>query len=129
MGGNVARLLFLRHDVDGSEQRRGAEHSSGRSLEHFNALYVCHIHREIEGIVSRLRVADVYAIEEDCDLLEVSAADTDVGLRSNRTTLPHIHAGDVFQQIVNTLHWRTLNFLAVQYSYHSRRLTSGQRRT
>lgn len=127
MGGNIVRLLRLRNNVYGTEQRRGAKHSSSRSFEHFYSLYVGHINWEIEGVVPCLRVTNINTIEQNCDLLIIAASDADIGLRANGTTLSNIHTGDVFQQIVNTLHWRTLNFFVVQYSYHSRRLTSRQR--
>ena len=53
----------LRYDVHGSYQRRGAIHPSGRSFEHLYALDVADVYREVKGIVPRLWVADVDAVE------------------------------------------------------------------
>ena len=127
MGGDIAVCVFLRHDVDSSEQGRSAEHSAGRSFKNLDALNVAYVYRKIECVVTGLRVADVHSVEKNSDLLLVSAPDADVGLRSNRSALPHIHSGCILQQIIDTLYRRSFNILALQYSNHSRCLSMGQR--
>ncbi len=122
----VLRGVF-RHDVYRPQERRRAEHPSCRPLEHFDALDVADVHGEVEGVVSRLRVADVHAVEQHCDLLVVAAADADVGLRANRPALPHVHPCRVFEQVVDTLCRRLFDVLALQHSNHSGRLSVCQR--
>ena len=121
--------VLLGHNVDGPYQRRCTIDASGRTFEHLNALNVRNVEWEVEGIMPCLRVADVNAVEQDSDLLIVAASDTDVGLRSNRSTLADVYAYGIFQQIVNTLYRCRLNVGPLQHSDHSRLLTSGQRRT
>ena len=75
----------------------------------------------------RLWVADVDAVQQDCDLLAGAAPYADVGLCSNWSALTDIDACCILQQIVNTLYWRRLNFLAAQYSDHSRCLPQCKR--
>ena len=77
--------------------------------------------------MSRLRVTDVNAIEQDGYLLARTASDAHVRLSTDRTALAHVHANRHLQQIVNTLYWRRLNILAAQYSDHSRSLSQGKR--
>ena len=79
--------------------------------------------------MSRLRVADVDAVEQDGYLFAVAAAYAHVGLCSEWPSLAHIYSRYIFQQVVDTLYWRRLNVLAAQYSYHSRLLTQRQRRS
>ena len=77
--------------------------------------------------MSRLRIADIDAVEQYCNLLGCAAPYADVGLRTQWSPLSDIHACGVFHQIVNTLYWRLRNLLTVQYRYHSRRLPDGKR--
>ena len=77
--------------------------------------------------MSRLRVADVDAVQQDGYLLARTASDAHVRLSTDRTALAHIHANRHLQQIVNTLYWRRLNLLAAQYSDHSRSLPQCKR--
>ena len=74
-----------------------------------------------------LCITDVDAVEEDGDLLGVAAADAYIGQGSQRTFLPDIDSGGIFQQIIYTLYRRRLDILTAQYSYHSRLLTDCQR--
>ena len=60
-------------------------------------------------------------------MLARGASDADVGLRANGPSLTDIYADGVFQQIVNTLYWRRLYFVAAQYSDHSRCLPQSKR--
>ncbi len=76
-----------------------------------------------------LWVSDANTIEQHVYLLIVATPYADVGLRSQGTSLPYVHASDVFQQVIHTLYWRRLNLLTAQYSYHSRLLTKCQRRS
>ena len=116
------------HDVDGTGERRTAKYPSGGSFQNLDALNLADIHGEVKGIVSRLRVADVDAVEQDSHLLVVASADADVCLRANGSSLSHIHSCNIFEQVVNTLHWSRLNIALLQYSNHSRSLTFGQGR-
>ena len=67
--------------------------------------------------------------EQDDDLFLSAASDGDVGLRANGTALADIDAYGQFQQIVNTLHRGLLNVGTLQYSDHSRSLTTRQGRS
>ena len=127
MSRHAAFLSGSRDDVDGTHKRRCAIDTSGRSFEHFDTLNLTDIDGKIKGIVTALRVADINAVEQDCDLFVVASTDADVGLRSNWSTLADIHSCGVFQQIINTLHRRSLNVATLQYSYHSRCLVAGHR--
>ncbi len=62
--------------------------------------------------MTRLRITDINAIEQDSNLLTRTASDTDIRLCTNRSSLTDIHAYGVFQQIINTLYWRRLNLVA-----------------
>ena len=110
-------------------RREDVPYSSCRTFENFYTLNFANVNGEIEGVVSCLRVADVDAVEEDCDLFVVAATYAHVGLRSNWSALTDINACGVFQQIVNTLHWSRLNVGTFQYSYHSCSLGSCEWRT
>ena len=63
MGVDTPFLDPLRHDVHGTYQRRGAIHTTGRSFEHLYALNIADVYREVKGIMPRLWVADVDAVE------------------------------------------------------------------
>ena len=76
-----------------------------------------------------LRVVDVHSIKEDCNLLVISTPNTHICLSSYRASLPYINAGNILQQIINTLYRRLGNILTAQYSYHSRLLAFSQWRT
>ena len=118
----------LRHYVHRPEQRRRAEYSPGRALDYLDALYVAKAYGQVEGVVTGLRVADVYAVEKDGNVLARAPADADVGLRTHRSALAYVHAYGVFEQVVDTLCWRGGNVLAAQHSYNSRRPAGSQRR-
>ena len=113
----------LRHDVDGSSQARCAKHPSGGTFEHLDALNLADVHWEIKTVVTGLRIADVDAVEQNCDLLLCSSPDAYVCLRANGPSLADVHPCCILEQIVNTLYRRRLNVLAAQYSDHSRRLS------
>ena len=72
--------------------------------------------------MSRLRVADVDAVQQNRYLLACASSDAYIRLGTDGSALAHIHANSHLQQIVNTLYWRRLNILAAQYSDHSRGL-------
>ena len=127
MSRGACLLTWRCDDVDGTKQRRCSIDPACWSFEHFNTFDFADVNWEIKHVVSCLRVADVDAVEQDSDLLAVAASDAHVSLRSNRSTLPDIHACGIFQQIVNTLHWRRLYIGSFQYSYHSRSLGACQR--
>ena len=78
--------------------------------------------------MTRLWITDVDAIEQDDDLFARTASDRDVGLGTNRASLTDIDAYGVLQQIVNTLYGSLRNIGTIQYSDHSRSLTSRQGR-
>ena len=78
--------------------------------------------------MTRLWITDVDAIEQDDDLFAGTTSDGDVCLGTNRASLTDIDADGVFQQIVNTLYGSLRNIGTVQYSDHSRSLTSRQGR-
>ena len=75
-----------------------------------------------------LRVADVYAVKQDGDVLAGASAYADVGLCPDRASLPDIHACSILEQVVNTLHRGSGNLVAPEYVYNSRRMASCQRR-
>ena len=117
------------HDVDGSHERRRSVDSCCRTFEHFDVVDVGLVDRIVEGVVPRLRVADVDAVEQHGNLLAASSADTDVGEGSHRAFLSDVGSCHEFQHVVNTLYRCRLNLVAAQYSDHSRLLTLGQRRS
>ena len=117
---------LFRHNIHRSHKRRGAIDAGGRTLENLDSLNVADVAGEVEGVVPRLRVADVDAVEQDGDLLLRAASDAHVRLGSDGSTLADIHACGVLQKVVNTLYWRRLNIVTRQYSYHSRCLTKCQ---
>ena len=118
-----------RNDVYRSKQRRCAVDSPCGTLDDLYALYLADVDGEVEGVVSRLRVSDVYPVEQDGDLFRVAAADAHVGEGSQWSLLPYVDTCDILQQVVNTLYRRRLDVLAAQYSYHSRLLTLRQWRS
>ena len=77
--------------------------------------------------MARLRITDIDTIKQDCHLLVITPAYTDISLSSNGSSLSHVYAYGILQQIIYTLYRRRLNFLTTQYSYHSRLLTLCQR--
>ena len=123
----TAAERHLGDDIDGSYQRGSAKDPSCRSFQHLNTFNVMDINREIKSVMSRLRIADIDAVEQNSDLLGCAAPYADVSLRTQWSPLSDIHASDEFQQIVHTLYWRLRNLLTVQYRYHSRCLSDGKR--
>ena len=119
----------VRHDIHCPHQRRRAIDTTGRTLQHFDANDVAHIAWQVEGIVSRLRITDVDAVQQDGNLLTAAASDANVRLGTKGTALTDVNAYGIFQQVVNTLYWRRLNILATQYSDHSRCLPKCKRCT
>ena len=113
------------HDVDGAHQRRGAVHAAGRAFEHFDAFNLTNVYRKIGGVVAGLGVADVDAVQKDGDLVERSPPDADVRLYSHVAPLADIDANGVLQQVVHTLCGRGGDVVAVEHSYHARRLPQG----
>ena len=95
--------ILARDDIDSAQQRRCTIHPCRRALKHFDAFDVAEVHRKVEGVVPRLRISDVDAIQEDGDLVAGAAADADVGLHPHRAPLTHIHAQGVFEQVVDRL--------------------------
>ena len=117
----------VRHHIHRPYERRRAIDASGRAFQHLDADDVAQVARQVEGVVPRLRIADVDAVQQDGYLLAAAATDADIRLGTQRTALPDVNAYGIFQQIVNTLYWRRLNILAAQYSDHSRGLSKGKR--
>ena len=68
-------LVAARHYVDGSAEGRSAEHTCSSTLENFDALNVGKRNREIGGVVTRLWVGNVDAIQENGNLVKRTAVD------------------------------------------------------
>src|SRR5574344_2515701 len=123
VGIHAGLLGFLRHDVDGTHQTGRAIHTPRRTFNHLYALDFTDIHREIKSIMARLRITDIDGIKHDCHLLVITPRSEEISLSSNGSSLSHVYAYGILQQIIYTLYRRRLNFLTTQYSYHSRLLT------
>ena len=102
-GGHRILRRLARDDVDGAQQGRRPVHARSRALEHLDALDVAQVHREVEGVVPRLRVGDVDPVQQDGDLVIGAAADADVRLHAHRAALAHIHAQGVLEEVVDGL--------------------------
>ena len=68
-------LVAARHDVDGSAEGRSAKHAGSSTLENLDALNVGKRNREIGGVVTRLWVGNVDAIQENGNLVKRTAVD------------------------------------------------------
>ena len=88
----VPRITIAGNDIHRPHQRRGAVDAGSGTFEHFNALDVGKVARQVHGVVGSLRVADIDAVEQDDDLLLSAAPDADVSLRANGTALADIDA-------------------------------------
>ena len=86
--------VVLRDDVDGAAETLSAIDATCGAFQHLDALYVADADGEVCRKVSCLRIADVDAVEQQCDLVESAAVDADVRLDTKATALPDIHAGD-----------------------------------
>ena len=83
-----------RYNVDGTHQRLCTINTACRSLEHLDAHDVGHVAGQVHRVVSRLRVTDVDAVQQDGDLLLSAATYAHVSLRANRPSLTDIDARD-----------------------------------
>ena len=57
------------------------------------------MHRKVEGVVLRLRVGHIDAVQKDLRLFACAAADRQVGLHTARAALTDIDTGDILQQV------------------------------
>ena len=117
----------LCHNVYRPEQRRCAEDAPGRAFYYLYSFNVSDVYGHVEGVMTGLWVADVYAVEQYRYMLACAAPDAYVCLRSYCSALADIHSCGVFQQVVYTLCRRGGNLLASQHSYNSRCAAGGQR--
>ena len=121
-------MLFLAcNDVDGTAEALSAIDTAGGSLKHLDALYVAHAHGEVCCKMSCVGIADVDTVKKDRNLIKDATINGDVRLNTKATTLTDIHACDQFEQIVDTLHPRLFNILALEYTHDTCRLQLSQR--
>ena len=126
-----ATRMFVRlcNDVYGTDKRRYAINTARRTAKDFDTLNFAQIYRQIKGIMPRLRIADIDTIEQDDDVLTCTTSDADIGLCSHGESLSDIYARNVFEQVVDTLRWRSGNGRTIQHLNNSRRLATSQRCT
>ena len=63
-----------------------------------------YVYREIDCIMSCLRIADIYTVKEYCYLIACTSSHTDISLGTKISTLTYIYACHIFQKIIDTLH-------------------------
>jgi len=92
-------LRPARDQVDGAAGGAGPVGRRTRSLQDLDALQVLHRHRQIHGVMARLRIPHAHAVHHQQGLLEGRAANADVGLDAAPAALPHVHAADVVEKV------------------------------
>ena len=85
------------HDIDRSDERRGAIDASCRTFEHLDADDVVEIDGQVHRIVSRLWVTDIDTVEQQNNLILCAPSDGDVGLGPDGSPLSDIDAHGVLQ--------------------------------
>ena len=122
-----AAVGLARNDIDSPKERRRAEHSPGRALYNLDAFNLADVHGQVKGVVPRLRVADVNAVEQYGDVLARTSPDAYVRLCPYGTALADVHAHGILQQVIHTLRRRGGNLVASKHSYNPRHAASCQR--
>ena len=81
----------MRYNVYCSAESLAAEQSSCCAFKNLNSLYVVGRNGEICCKVAGMRIINAYSVQQNSDLVESSAVDTDVRLNSKTAALPDIH--------------------------------------
>ena len=89
------------------------------SLQDFNSLDVRQIQRDVQQVMTRLRIAHLHAVDQDQRLLEASTADTHVRLYSERSPRLQVDALGVFQQVLDVVDRRLGNLIFSKHKHAS----------
>ena len=129
LGSKLDRLVTIptSHNIDCARETTPCIHACRSSLKHLDTLDISYRYGQIHREMPRVRIADIHTIEQDDDLVKLTAVDTNVRLYTKSPALTDVHARDRFQQVVDTLCPRLLYILSGEHRNNSRRLQLSQR--
>ena len=107
----VRRVSIAGYNVDSASESRRTKRPRRRAFKDFHALDVVRKNREISRQMSRMRRSDVDAVEADCHLVKRAAAHTNIGLHAV-AALPNVHAHSIFQEVVDGVDGKFLDFFS-----------------
>ena len=116
-------------NVDGSGEGLTAIDAASSSFDDFYPLNVIDVDGEVNGQMSRVRIADIDTVEQDGELVFRTSVHADVGLNAEASTLPDVNSCSEFQQVVDRLGTGGFDVLSVNHLYEANGFVGRERRT